>query len=143
MFFRLGVVNAWRNLARSLLAIVSMAVAAAFLTYTISLSRGYPHEAFSVFRQMLGGEIVVYAQKVQGEIPSEDSFWTFSKPTETPFTDLSTFHPEIFQQGYLESGQSSIISEESLQQIQQETCVDHIAPVFRLPAFTVLSEGYR
>jgi hypothetical protein len=89
MFFRLGAVNAWRNLARSILAVVSMAVAAAFLTYTISLSRGYTHEAFSSFRQVLGGEIVVYAQKVQGEMPNGDSF--------CPFPDQQKIHIQIWR----------------------------------------------
>jgi hypothetical protein len=143
MFFRLGAVNAWRNLARSILAVVSMAVAAAFLTYTISLSRGYTHEAFSSFRQVLGGEIVVYAQKVQGEMPSGDSFWSFSRPTETPFTDLAVFHPEIFKQGYLDSSQSQTISPEHIKQLADESGVDGVSPVYRLPAFTMLSDQYR
>ena len=45
MFFRLGFQNAWRNLSRSLLAVVSMAVAAAFFTYVISLGKGYVNQA--------------------------------------------------------------------------------------------------
>src|SRR5665647_62705 len=143
MFFRLGAVNAWRNLARSILAVVSMAVAAAFLTYTISLSRGYVKEAFSTFREMLGGEIVVYAQKVQGELPDGDSFWNFSRPTENPFTDLSVFHPEIYQQGYLESSENSVFTEADLLRIAENIGVNGVSAVYRLPAFTVLSEGYR
>lgn len=143
MFFRLGAVNAWRNLARSILAVVSMAVAAAFLTYTISLSRGYTHEAFSSFRQVLGGEIIVYAQKVQGEMPNGDSFWSFSRPTENPFTDLAVFHPEIYKQGYLDSSQSQIISPEDVAQLAEEVGIDGVSPVYRLPAFTLLSDQYR
>lgn len=143
MFFRLGAVNAWRNLARSILAVVSMAVAAAFLTYTISLSRGYVKEAFSTFREMLGGEIVVYAQKVQGELPDGDSFWNFSRPTENPFTDLSIFHPEIYQQGYLESNDNTVFTAANLRQIAENVGVNGVSAVYRMPAFTVLSENYR
>jgi len=143
MFFRLGAVNAWRNLARSILAVVSMAVAAAFLTYTISLSRGYTHEAFATFRQVLGGEIVVYAQKVQGELPTGDSFWSYARPNENPFTDLGVFHPEIYNQGYLESSQTAEISSFQLELLGEESGIDGVKPVYRLPAFTVLSDSYR
>lgn len=143
MFFRLGAVNAWRNLARSILAVVSMAVAAAFLTYTISLSRGYTREAYASFRQMLGGEIIVYAQKVQGELPKESSVWSFERPNENPFTDLQVFHPEIYRQGYLESSNTTIIDEDTQNSILAENGVDGVSPVYRLPAFTILTEQYR
>lgn len=143
MFFRLGAVNAWRNLARSILAVVSMAVAAAFLTYTISLSRGYTREAFSPFRQVLGGEIVVYAQKVQGEMPTGDSYWSYVRPNENPFTDLAVFHPEIYSQGYLESSPTGEISKTDLEQLSEESGIDGVMPVYRLPAFTLLSDSYR
>ncbi len=143
MFFRLGAVNAWRNLARSILAVVSMAVAAAFLTYTISLSRGYVKEAFAAFREVLGGEIVVYAQKVQGELPEGDSYWNFSRPTENPFTDLAVFHPEIYQQGYLESNQQTVFTAEDLRQMAESKGVNSVSPLYRLPGFTVLSKDYR
>ena len=38
MFIRLGFQNAWRNLQRSILAILAMALAASFFTFTVSLS---------------------------------------------------------------------------------------------------------
>lgn len=143
MFFRLGAVNAWRNLARSVLAIASMAVAAAFLTYTISLSRGYSHEAYSVFRQVLGGEAIAYASKIQGEMPQDDAFWEFNRPTEEPFTDLDVFHPEIFTQGYLNSSQTVNFKSEDLVEMAQASGVSSVSPYYRLPAFTLLSEQFR
>lgn len=143
MFFRLGAVNAWRNLARSILAIASMAVAAAFLTYTISLSRGYAHEAFSVFRQVLGGEIVVYASKIQGEMPEEETLWQFSKPDEKPFTDLDIFHPEIFSEGFLNSTDIDVFASEDLEAMALAQGVSEVTPLYRLPAYSVLSPQYR
>lgn len=55
LFFKLGAKNAWRNLARSLLAIISMGFASAFLAYVLTLGRGYSQGAGQPLRQMLGG----------------------------------------------------------------------------------------
>ena len=59
MFFRLGLTNARRNLSRSLLSIISMAVAAMVLSGTIFLAAGYPASAYVANRIFAGGDIVI------------------------------------------------------------------------------------
>jgi hypothetical protein len=42
MFWRLGYLSAWRNLERIILALISMALTADFMTNATSLSRATP-----------------------------------------------------------------------------------------------------
>lgn len=101
MFFRLGFQNAWRNLNRSILAVVSMALAAAFFTYVISLGKGYANQAGQPLRNMLGGEIVVYAEKMSAESPRKDDFWSYHQGETQAFTDLTFLFPDLAKSGYL------------------------------------------
>lgn len=101
MFFRLGFQNAWRNLSRSILAVVSMALAAAFFTYVISLGKGYANQAGQPLRNMLGGEIVVYAEKMSAESPKKDDLWSFHLGETQFFSDLPFLFPDMAKSGYL------------------------------------------
>ncbi|MGE5579513.1 MAG: ABC transporter permease [Bacillota bacterium] len=63
MFFALGLKNAWRNRGRTVLAIVSMCIAAMIFLSSTTLSKGYPSVAFKPARQLLGGDIVLLPDK--------------------------------------------------------------------------------
>lgn len=134
LFFRLGATNAWRNLTRSALAILSMALAAAFLTNAISLSRGYPRLYRSEYRLVLGGEVAVYDLAFDGEVPAGDSSWAFQRLSSSPFTDLDVFFPEL-QQGYLSDvEQVQPFSDELLERIANVDGVRAIYPRYQMPA---------
>jgi len=136
LFIKLGVKNAWRNLARSLLAIISMGFAAAFLTYVITLGRGYSQGAGQPLRQMLGGEITVYRQKVVSQLPKKASDYEFSVDVLNPFTDLGFFYPNYEAEGYLTN---ETIDSESWRKLPAQLAEDHnvtgVYPVYRLPAY--------
>lgn len=138
-FIRLGTTNAWRNLARSLFAILSMAVAAGFLTYSISLSRGYPLLYKADCRAVIGGEIVVYARQFGGTIPEGESRWRHSFLAQSPFSDLSDFHPELLNYGYLssESPKASFQSPDVQELAESLPDIDFIYPRYQLPAYTL------
>ena len=70
---------------RSLLAIISMAFAAAFLAYLLTLGRGYSQGAGQPLRQMLGGEITIYRQKLISEQPGSKQDWQFRLEAPQPF----------------------------------------------------------
>lgn len=136
MFFKLGAKNAWRNLARSFLAIISMGFASAFLAYVLTLGRGYSQGAGQPLRQMLGGEISVYQQKLVSELPSNPTDFEFSIETLNPFTDLSFFYTGYEQKGYMTG--SSMDDENWLhleQQLLDQPSISGVYPVYRLPAY--------
>ena len=143
VFMRLGMTNAWRNIARSSLAVLSMMLAAAFLTNAISLSRGYPSMHSHTFRAVLGGEIAVYDLPFLGVIPEGESSWVYHKPISSPFTDLSTFFPELEQRGYLQRQvPSSSLDSPLLAELQQYSGASGVYPRYQIPA-EMLSTGFR
>ena len=138
MFFKLGIQNAWRNLARSILAVVSMALAAAFFTYVISLGRGYSNLAGQPLRRMFNGEIVVYADKITAEIPDENTNWQYQWGALDFFTDLSLLFPKMAATGYLTTGVSGgRFSEQDLTALAAEEELTGLQPLYRMPADTI------
>jgi len=131
--------NARRNLARSILAIISMCFAAGFLTYSISLSRGYTQLFKADCRSILGGEIVVYARQFGGVIPEGESSWQHRFLWDSPFTDLSQFHPELLQSGYLSvSEEKTSFSEQDLATFASALRdITFVYPRYQLPAVSV------
>lgn len=138
MFISLGIQNAWRNLGRSILAVISMALAATFLTYVISLGRGYTQEAGQPLRNMLGGEIIVYSEKTTAERPEEDSIWEYYRGILDPFTDLSYLFPNMARTGYMrEVTDKKGFSQEDIEQLLSDNLLTVVQPLYRLPAETV------
>ncbi|MCL2497461.1 MAG: ABC transporter permease [Symbiobacteriaceae bacterium] len=142
-FFRLGMTNAWRSLARSIFAIISMSIAAGFLTYSISLSRGYNQLYKASSRAILGGEIVVYARQFGGVIPSGDSLWQHTFLLESPGSDIAFFHPELLQGGYLSSGEEkAYFTSDGLAALRYALPgITQLYPRYQIPAVSV--ESYR
>ena len=101
IIWKLGFTNAWRNLSRSSVAILSMAIAASFLTYSISLGRGYPGLIKKDYRSIIGGDIQVYSTQFDPIVPEGEAEWQYQRMHASPLTDLETFHPQLFHKGYL------------------------------------------
>ena len=101
----LGQVNAMRNLGRSIMSVLVMAIAAFMMTSSLSVGEGYTTQRVAEYRAFLGGDVLVYPG------------WTW--PTETDLADLKTgapglsvlsptfgsplryFHPNYYTSGYL------------------------------------------
>ena len=56
--------NVRRNLARSLLTVIGMGLAALVMTASLTLSQGYPAAAFVAYRDYVGGDVLVFPDKV-------------------------------------------------------------------------------
>ena len=144
--FELGWLNAKRNLVRSLFAILSMAIAAGFLTYSISLSRGYPLMYKADARAIVGGEVIVHARQFGGQIPSGDSLWQHNFIDASPLSDLQRFHPELLTFGYLSMGEDhSNFRAEDMQHIAgaaQDTNAQAIYPRYQLPAKQISGQSW-
>ena len=135
MFWNLGMKSAWRNLARSMLAIVSMAMAAGFLTNAISLSRGYPSRFREGYRGLVGGEIVAYAWQLTGTA-IEDETLHFQLLSDVETTDLAVVWPELMQGGYMSAFEPLPFTKALQQQILEFTSVEAVYPRYQMPAFT-------
>ena len=135
MFWGLGVKSAWRNLARSMLAIVSMAMAAGFLTNAISLSRGYPSRFREGYRGLVGGEIVAYAWQLTGTA-IEDETMRFQLLGDVETTDLAVVWPELMRGGYMGAFEPVLLSEARQQQMMEFASVQAVYPRYQMPAFT-------
>lgn len=137
MFYKLGLMNAWRNLARSLLAIISMAFAAAFLAYLLTLGRGYSQGAGQPLRQMLGGEITIYRQKLISEQPGSKEDWQFRLEALSPFTDLNFFYSNYEQSGYMANDPMDQMEWMSIAgELEQNQSITGVYPVDRLPIYS-------
>lgn len=60
----LVVTNVRRNMARSMLTVIGMGLAALIMTASLTLAEGYPAGAHGPYRDYLGGDVLVFADKV-------------------------------------------------------------------------------
>ena len=82
MFLSLGLQNAWLNKGRTVLGIVSMAIAAIVFTSSTTLSLGYPAMAYFEARQLTGSDIVLLPGKIrlsQEDLAFPNVKWRFQK----------------------------------------------------------------
>ena len=135
MYFAwLGFIGAKRNMGRSLLAITAMAMAAGFLTYVISLSRGYSFLYRADYRAIHGGEIAMYDRQLVGGVADKEYYYTLRG---LPHTDLSVMMPELFEGGYLAaSDQGEPFTAEVIQRIGALSHVMGVYPRYQMPALT-------
>ena len=134
-FLILGMKNARRNLARSVIAIFSMAIAAGFLTYSASLTQGYPRLMNHDYRAIIGGEIVVYSAQFDGIIPEGNSTWTHERPVHSPLTDMEIFHPQLFRQGALSLyPHNEAFSPSDIETLLGHEAVHAVYPRYQMPA---------
>ena len=130
MFIRLGVTNVIRQLERSLLALLSLVLAAISLTVSISTNLGYPAQAFANYRAYLGGDIIVYPLAIMSNPKMEQPLELYRLPGADEFSTLTTFYPHIVQQGYLakQPPQLQPISAATQQQLLQHPEVKEVIP---------------
>lgn len=135
VFLLLGVKNAWRNIGRSSIAILSMALATAFLTYSVSLGRGYSPGIYADYRGVIGGEIAAYATVFDIGADNGPETLEYRRLIESPMTDLAMFHPECFDPGYLSPvDHSEQFAPELLEEIGSYPGITAAYPRYQMPA---------
>jgi len=138
--------NTRRNLSRSLVAALGMAVAAALMTGATSMTTGYAVEAYQEYRSYMAADIVVYAGEyrfgpAQAGLGQEkhDVRWTFRPGQELEGTDLAYFHPAMAAWGYIRpagapgDAGAAPISDETLKAIASVKGVKSAGPVPSIP----------
>lgn len=100
---RLAISNVTRRLSRSVLTVLAMAVAGVVVTSGLSLSHGLPRSAYTVYREYLSGDIMVYTPSFIGASPISSAAAGITRRTmvDSGFNPLITMYPEIREKGYL------------------------------------------
>ncbi|MHB0885733.1 MAG: ABC transporter permease [Bacillota bacterium] len=137
-FFRLAFTNVSRNLGRSVLSVIAMAVAAFVMTSSSSVAQGYPRDSFLAQRAFIGGDIIVYPDQYRLGGPTADDRQTYARTAADALNDLPAFHPELRDEGYVRRG-PTLPNVIDLRQVQQrlwnEKAVKLIYPYYALPGF--------
>lgn len=105
VFVILGLQNAWHNKSRTVLGIVSMAIAAIVFTSSTTLSQGYPATAYFEARQLIGADLVLLPGKSrlsQEDLASPDTMWHFEKAGLDKPNLFMGFEKERYSYGTLE-----------------------------------------
>ncbi|MDI6894384.1 MAG: ABC transporter permease [Bacillota bacterium] len=99
MFLLLGFVNAWRNLSRSAVALIGVALAAAVFTTSLSLAAGYPAGAQAEYRFVLGGDVLVLPARYW--FADRGGALELAKADADLAFPLAYFYPGSFTRGFL------------------------------------------
>ena len=132
-FLRMGIINARRNVAQSMLAVLSISLAAAFMTHAISLGRGYAQGYKASYRSQLGGEVVVYAHSITPDFTRSTDNWHYKQLPQTPLSSLEIFYPEVLSQGYLHQLDHSSLSEQALDAMRSMKNITEVYPRYQIP----------
>lgn len=101
----LGLTNATRNMARSLMTILAMAIATVMMAASATLSQGYTPYRSVPYRLFLGGDLLVYPawtwpseKDLAGVEPGRLRLVSLPETFGSP---LRYFHPDYYSTGYL------------------------------------------
>ncbi|NLW17767.1 MAG: hypothetical protein GX033_09070, partial [Firmicutes bacterium] len=134
MFFRLGFINITRQLGRSLLALISLVLAAISLTNSLSISLGYPAQAFANYRHYLGGDIIVYPINIMGN-PAASQNLELHRLQPDPFSTLTILYPHLEHEGFLAPPNPVLepFSEADAQALSQHEQIQQVNFLYRMP----------
>ncbi len=99
MFVRLGLLNSSRQLGRSLLVVLTMALAAVSLTSALSFSKGIMPKSNMFYRSLIGGEILVVPVRWAGQ-EQQGSQLELRKLQRSGLSWLEAIYPELYSEGY-------------------------------------------
>jgi len=136
MFWRIGFVTAWRNREQSLLAILSIAMAAAFMTNAMTYSRGYTMGLDTQYRALIGGEISAYSVSLSMSTQNENDLWQYQEPYDLQNTDLAWMMPELTRDGYVSSGGVASFDQETIAAIEKNLTIQGVYPRYQMPALS-------
>lgn len=140
MFLRLGVLNVRRQLARSLLVIVTLALAAISLTYSLSYQHITPPVVASFLGGFAGGEILVAPIRWAGQQVTDvtgESNYRYTRLVASGMSWLEWFYPELYTQGFwARAGESpnEFFQQSDLQGLKQFPGIAEVVVTPMLPA---------
>ncbi len=134
MFIRLGMLSITRQLSRSALALVTLVMAAISLTASLTISSGYPAQAFRNYRDYLGGDIVAYPVRIMTS-NSEDGKLELYRLPKNEFSTLTMFYPHIANEGFLSRVAPVLrpMHEADREALLRNPEIVSLCPLYRLP----------
>ncbi len=144
MFIDLGIRNAWRNRQKSLLIIISMAVASLMLGSALSLSHGYPANIDLVQRGFMGGDVAVYAPRFAISQSDLATNFAYARLPADDLSALGDLDPELYQEGFLTvpgEGQGYMPLVETADRLSTSRYVRAVYPYYILPGFLSDNDG--
>lgn len=141
MFFRLGFINITRQLGRSLLALICLVLAAMSLTNSLSISLGYPAQAFANYRDYLDGDIIVYPINIMGN-PATTEHLELYRLQNDAFSTLTTLYPHLEREGFLAPTAPVLkpFSETDKQALLQHAQIRAANSLFHMPGWRLVSD---
>ncbi len=142
LFVGLSFVNARRNISRSLLAIVGIALAAGVFTGAAATGSGYARHAFSSYRQFAGADIVAYADGFPFRPPDEPEVYRLATGGDDLVYryDLATYFSDITVSPYLKREGRAFEMDELLR-FGEVAQVTGVYPYLALPVFVLDANG--
>jgi len=141
VFVKMAVRNVARNWNRTGLMIAGMAVAAAMMTVTTALSAGYAEGAAVEWRQLVGADILVYADLYAYAGDGEESgSWQWRSLPADFVGDAVLFRPDL-ERGYLSpspAGPDTFGAGDFLSVLDDIPGVADVQPARLLPAYVAV-----
>lgn len=140
MFIRLGILNVRRQLTRSLLVIVTLALAAISLTYSLSYQHITPPVVAEFLGNFAGGEIMVAPLRWAGQQVSDvtgKSEYHYSRLAASGMSWMEWFYPELYSEGFWAkqgSAPSEFFSQADVQKLSEFPGIAAVAVTPLLPA---------
>lgn len=138
----LGVANVRRNFSRSLLSVVSMAVAAMVLSTALHLAAGYPAVAFVPQRVFAGGDIMIFPRTLSlagaggNGMGPRGADAVFDRLDRDWITELFAYNPEAYDYGvFLGAGRSWFVWDEIKGRLEGLDYLADVYPYLVLPAY--------
>jgi hypothetical protein len=113
LFFRLGILNVRRQLGRSTLVVLTMALAAMSLTYSLSYQHITPPRVAEFLYNFAGGEVLVAPVRWAGQQVSdvtEETNYRYARLSANGTSWLEWFYPELYSEGFW-AREGAVVSE--------------------------------
>lgn len=136
MFIRLGMLSILRQLSRSALVLVSLVLAAISLTASLTISSGYPLEAYRNYRDYFGGDLVVYPVRIMTS-PAEQGHLSLYRLQNDEFSTLPIFYPHVADVGFLSASEPHWrpLTDSDLDSVVGNPSVSAVRPLYRMPGW--------
>ena len=147
MFFRLGILNVRRQLARSLLVVLTLALAAISLTYSLAMQAIPPLRVAPFLSRFTGGEIFVvpirWAGQDTGDVTGNQQYRP-ARLTASGASWLQWFFPEFYSDGFwfpVEGTLTEFIAPDMIESMQTFPGVDAALSIPTLPVIVRSNVG--
>lgn len=147
MFIKLGILNSQRQLGRSMLVLLAMALSAVSLTSAMSFSDGAMAGAAMTYRQIFGGEIIAFPVRWAGQQNDDitgDGLLNYQRLERNRLSWMEWLYPELYDKGFLtysESSPGEFFAPADLEAMQQLPGIKGVSTFPQLPA-SIVTEAF-